>query len=512
MMGLLFPKCRAASVTLGLALLVLSVPTARAYDPATTHAGMSDRATQHEHLLHRWLVQVHGLPLGAFEPLRLEESLLPLALRDSLTRHLGELDPVHGYRPDENLRNRAGAWLVAGTVLEGMPFTRARHHFLDPVTGRGLRNAADRRFEALRLRFLDFSDGEGALGGIFTGANFDLTGKSVLVWARHPDNGYNLRAHFQHRLAALTAATPRERSHHLAMTLITTGALLHLLQQMAVPALVRNDFVASYLAPRSNLRMDLASAYETLVRRRYGRSGISPLAPRATLPSHARFDDFFSNKARTGLANQTNAGFFSLGSLPKPRVMQESDTEASLTNALRQSMPYAAPAVGHLHLRRSARTGSGYYYGTTENPYLFAYRVTPQGSVDVTMDDRCHEAAAERLVPAAVRHSAGLLAFLLRGELKVQPDGDRRQLMVTHTGPGLAKGRLILLWEDSQGRRTALRTVPVPARKTPLRPGDRLATLDLGAVPSSARRILVAFEGLDEALEPLVLGATLTSK
>ncbi|MDY0002937.1 MAG: hypothetical protein RBU30_16680 [Polyangia bacterium] len=468
---------------------------------------MTHRAAQHLQLLHRWLVRVHGLPLGSYEPLRLDTSLVPTVLREPLIRHLGELDPVHGYRPDADGRNRAASWLLAGAVLEGMPFSRSRHHFLDPRTGRGLRNASGKAGTALRLRFLDFSEGQGDLGGIFTGANFDLTGMSVLRWARHPDNAFNLERHLAHRVASFTAPTLAARRHNLAMSLISLGALLHLVQEMAVPAMVRNDFVASYLEQRSNIALDRASAFEILVRRRYGRNGIPRVSPGDALPPFGRFDDHFTNSARSGLADRTQASFFSLGSLPRPLRLRDNDTEQSATHAMSRSLPYPSPALGRLHLMRSARTGEAFYHGSSTNPYLIAYRVSRQGIVQVTLDDRCHEAAAERLVPEAVRYSAALLGFLLRGELITKLSADGRNLHVTHSGPALRSGTLSLLGEDSAGRRTLLKAATIGAPMS--RPSDLLASFDLSNLPSSVKTIVVVLQGTDISKEPLVLGASL---
>ena len=479
-------------------LLSLGAPLGRAYEPASTHAGMTQRAAQHGHQLHSWLRRAHGLPLGAYEPLQLDLQRMPLLLREKLQRHLQDLDPVHGYRPNAQGYNRASAWLAAGTVLEGMPFSRNRNHFYNPRTGHGLRNATGHSQLSLRLRALDFTDGHGNFGGIITGANFNLTGHSVLEWARYRHNRYRLQAHLERRLRSLIARTPAERQHHLAMALITLGALLHLVQEMAVPAQVRNDFVASYLAQRSNILVDRASAYEVWVRRTYGRTGI----PRVTgkLPSFDRFDHFFTNSKSTGLADRTHRRFFSLGSLPKARRLRGDDTPKEILAAVNESLPFAQPRVKALTLREAI--GTGLYYGTDADPYLFAYRVTRDGRLEFTLDERCYAAAARRLVPEAVRYTAGLLAFLLRGTLEVT--ARKEVLEIRHKGPALAKGTLHVLWESASGQRLPIEKVTLPGT---VKSGAPLAEIPARAVPKEARRIIVAFTGQDTHGEPLVLGA-----
>ncbi len=484
---------------LALAILLLSSPV-RAYEPASTHAGMTERAALNGNLLHGYLTSVHGLPLGVFEPVRLHLDMVPYLHRLDLRDALGALDPLKGYKPDSRGYARALAWLAAGSVIEEIPFSRGRHHFLDPRTGKGLRNSSGRWGMSLRLRILDSLDGGGSFGGIITGSNFNLRGKSALRWARYAHNGLSLPQHWRHRFAALTAPTLAARRHHLAMALLTAGALLHLLQDMAVPAHVRNDFARTYLARRSNIELDRASAYESLVRRRYGRAGIPKVTGKP--PRFSHFDDYFRNGRSTGLAQRTQRGHFSLGSLPPQMRLTPRMTMTGILAALRKRAPFPYPRVSTLRL--SAAGGAGLYYSTRSNPYLFAYRIAPGGHLQVTLDDRCYRSSATRLVPLAVRYSAGLLAFLLRGRISMRRKGNK--LIAQLSGVGLGRGKATLLWEGPRGRRVVLRRSRTPAG---LRPGATLFSASLGALPKGARYLVLAWSGRDASGERLVMGARL---
>lgn len=486
----------ALPAVLALSLSVWVAP-AGAYEPASTHAGMTERAALHGHLLHRYLTSVHGLPLGIFEPVQLDPARLPYLHREDLRQAFIALDPVKGYRPSAQNINRALAWLTAGSVVEELPFSRGRHHFLNPRTGRGLRNTKGRWGLSLRMRFLDSMEGGGSFGGIWTGANFNLSGKSVLTWARYKHNDLSLPRHLTHRMTALTAPTRAGRRHALAMALLTAGALLHLLQDMAVPAHVRNDFARTYLAQRSNIELDRASAYETQVRKAYGRSGIPKV--RGTIPKFTRFNRFFKNSRGTGLAQTTQRGYFSLGSLPKPALLQRGTTSEALHAALRKAMKIPGPPIKGLRLRSAG--GAGLYYGTQSNPYLFAYRVTRRGRLEFTLDDRCYKTAATRLVPAAVRYSAGLLAHLLRGRVALQAQGGH--LVGRHSGPALGAGTVTVLWDDAKGRRTRLQRT---ATQAGLKVGAALVSVDLSTLPKAARQVVIAWSGKDAHGEPLVMG------
>jgi hypothetical protein len=486
------------NLTAGL-LLLMALPNAPAlgYEAASTHAGMTERAALHGNQLHLYLTSVHGLALGIFEPMRIDPSRLAYLQRDDFSRAFGALDPVKGYRPSTKNINRALAWLTAGSVVEEIPYSRGRHHFLDPRTGRGLHNAKGRWGLSIRMSILDSIEGGGSFGGLFTGTNFNLNGKSVLTWARHKNNNLSLPRHMIHRLAALTAASPAERHHHLALALLTAGALLHLLQDMAVPAHVRNDFARTYLARRSNIGTDRSSAYEALVRKRYGRAGIPKAS--GTLPKFARFNEFFKNSQATGLAQRTQRSYFSLGSVPKPVRLSRSMTSQAMHAAVRLALGIPGPPIKGLRLRSAG--GAGLYYGTRTNPYLFAYRVTPGGRLEFTLDNRCYRASAKRLVPEAVRYSAGMLAHLLRGRVTVQRQGSR--LRALHSGPTLGAGTVVVLWDNAKGGRKRLSSTATAAG---LKPGAPLASVDASKVPKNARQVIIAWSGVDAQGEPLVMG------
>ncbi len=495
---------RAAGKTTGKAaglllimVLALSTTPAYGYEAASTHAGMTERAALHSNQLHQYLTSVHGLPLGIFEPVRLDLRRLGYLQRNDLRLAFLSLDPVKGYRPNAKNINRALAWLTAGSVVEEIPFSRGRHHFLDPRTGRGLHNAKGRWGLSIRMSILDSMEGGGSFGGLWTGTNFNLNGKSVLKWARHKNNNLSLPRHMVHRLAALTALTRTERHHHLAMALLTAGALLHLLQDMAVPAHVRNDFAGTYLAKRSNIDTDQSSAYEALVRKRYGRTGIPKAS--GTIPKFTRFNDFFKNSKATGLAQRTQRGYFSLGTVPKSVKLSRTMTSQEMQAAVRLALGIPGPPIKGLKLH--AAGGAGLYYGTRSNPYLFAYRVTPRGRLEFTLDNRCYRASAKRLVPEAVRYSTGMLAHLLRGRVALRRQGTRIQAL--HSGPTLGAGTVVVLWDDAKGKRKPLSKT---ATRAGIKPGALLTSVDVGKIPKQARQVVIAWSGVDALGEPMVMG------
>ena len=92
---------------------------ARAYDPATTHAGLTERAALASGL-HRVLSRALSRPLGLFEPIALSLDEMAQAQAQSLEARLAALDPRRAAAPGPR-RRRAGAGV-------GDRRLRHRHH------------------------------------------------------------------------------------------------------------------------------------------------------------------------------------------------------------------------------------------------------------------------------------------------------------------------------------------------------------------------------------------------
>src|SRR6185295_9856224 len=118
-------------VVLGVAMLALfSAPARRsgAYDPATTHAGLTQQAAVASGL-HQILVRRLARPLGLFEQVALHPELMPRDARRLLLARLGALDPFAGYRPDDDGVATALGFVVAGSVIAKTPPERVQHLF-----------------------------------------------------------------------------------------------------------------------------------------------------------------------------------------------------------------------------------------------------------------------------------------------------------------------------------------------------------------------------------------------
>src|SRR6185436_12602332 len=120
--------------------LVAHASVARAYDPATTHAGLTERAALASQL-HRVLARALSRPLGLFEPVALSLDQVPPAQSQALEGRLATLDPSSGCTAGPDGVAPALAWVIAGSIIAKTPAERGQDFFYDPSRGAGLSNA-----------------------------------------------------------------------------------------------------------------------------------------------------------------------------------------------------------------------------------------------------------------------------------------------------------------------------------------------------------------------------------
>jgi hypothetical protein len=484
-----------------LSIVALAVPltfpgAATAYDSTTTHPGLTTQALLASRL-HLYLRRELGLSLGVFSRLAIDRQGMAPRDHRHMVRTLECLDPAGGYRPDEGGAQRAASWLLAGSVLAGMPASIERHHFYCPSLRKGL----DNRHLLLRTTISVIAAVEGidSVRQLLTGTGVDLGGTSALEWATSVDNPQGAPAFYRHLVAATSEATPARRDHHLALALLSMGGLLHLLQDMASPSHVRNDFVTAHLEKLGASVFDRGSAYERFVATIFGQFGLPSFQGQPV--TRQRLLDYFSSPSWSGLADTTAVGHFSPGTLPPPlKVLPDADRN-ELRDRLTRKLPLSQPALGLIDVACAGRRTC--YLGGQRRP-LLAYTLDRKRQLRFFLDRRCHAAAARQLLPRAVAFSAGMIDFLLRGKLALERDGGRLTLL--NRGVALVKGKARLLAEDAKGKRTPLREVPL---RLPAARDATLATMPL-RVPDGAVAIVALLEGDDDRGERVVAAIRLS--
>lgn len=465
--------------------LLLGRPVA-AFEAEPTHAAMTGAAVLASPLdetLRRW-----GRERGVWNDVTLSFGGTPRVEAARLRERLAAIDPGAGYAPGDDGVMRAGGWVVAGAVIEDVPATRARHHFLDPARGAGLDDA--RAGSAFLMTLLGAMDAGGSLAGLFTGTNFDETGEPADRWIGSRENEQSVPEALRRLRLQATAPTPRERDAHLARALLALGGAVHVLQDMASPSRVRNDYRAAHLARAGASVFDRASAFERWVALARGSTAPDP-GPPGPPRAHAR--DFFRAADGLGLADFTARHFFSPGTLPRSVAVTPGMGLFEIARRANGGLARPLPRVTRLDRHR------GHARGLV--PHLVRHGVDPQGRMRFALDSACHADYAAALVAEAVRSTRDFLAFVLRGRIEVALGGGRATL--TNRGAALGGGRVEILWEDVAGTRRLLAAFTAGAVAT----GAPITTPPV-AVPATARRAVVVFDGRDARGEPIVIVET----
>jgi hypothetical protein len=472
---------RVASLT---ALAVLAqTSAARAYDPATTHAGLTERAVLASGL-HRVLSRALSRPLGLFEPIGLSLDEIPAKQAQALEARLAALDPSTGASAGPDGVAPALAWIIAGSVIATTPAERGQDFFYDPSRGAGLSQAGGLTSLGNTLGLLIDST---SLRALFAGTSFNMTGRPSTEWLRAPENDVGLAAFHAELEAAVAADRPQRRATALARAMLALGGVLTILEDAGEPAHVRNDFRRSYLGTRGPSPFDRGSAFEQFVAETYGRMGIPATVTPVRRPTVTAFITAADGQ---GLADRTQRRFFSEGSLPEDAVVDRGTTAAEVMVDVRGSLPYAYPRLPRLELKAMGRKR---YAQTKDRRRLLAYERVP-GWVRFFLDEAVHADTARVLLPEIAGYGAGLIDHLFRAEIKIETITGAAELSVAGAQGSVRKGEIRVFAEDASGARQAIGT---------LRAGSSPERV---AVPVGTRRVAAVLRGEDDAGEFVAVG------
>lgn len=453
------PAALAATLAATLLGPSLAPRPAHAWEPETTHAGLAEQAALASRL-HKRLVSL-GFTGGLFEPLT-----IPPADAPALIAALKLLSPTHGSVPDARGRQIALGWLTAGAALADVPAAHGANHFFDPLANRGWRpperGVTARLGDAVR----------GALGR----AALPGAGVPAPDWITAQGNPFNLAAFASQYAKAISAATPGERSRHMAAALVAAGAILHVLGDLGAPSRVRGDELA-HLEPLGAGPDDLGSRFERIAALAHGRLGVPGPSRVITRP---RLRDYFTAKDGGGLADLVSSSYFSPNTLPAP-MRVGGDGKPALARP--------APALpARLNLMAASRDG-GSVLRDAKGTCLARYRVE-HNVLAFALDDECMLEQVDAILPEVAAYEAGLLDFLLRGELQITVADT-----IAVTGQGLGAGTIELYVEDARGVRTRLTSATTAAG------AEELVRV---AAPGAGTRVLALYRGVDDSGEPLI--------
>jgi hypothetical protein len=475
------PRAGRAAGVLALGLVLAATRPALAWDPATTHSGLTERALAASRF-HATLVERLGRPLGGFEPLRLDASVLDPDTARSLKARLDRFDPAGGQRPSADGVALASAWVRAGAVLEKTPPERGRHHFFEPGQRAGLDDGPGLS-GTLHAARLTLDDGA-TVRDSATGLAFALKGLPALAWLWSPQNDLGVPAFLDHWARAVSAPGAVERETALVRALLALGGTLAVLEDMGQPAFVRNDFRGEFLAH------DAGSPFERFVADRFGAVALPAPVDPVVRPD---VDSFFVAKDGKGLAQRTQARFFSAGTLPPDVRFDASEKTADLLRLVNQTLPFAAPAVTRLELGQTGRTR----YVQQDGVRVLAYQRNAN-KIHFFLDEKVYADYARRWLPEVEGYAAGLVDHLLRVTLALSIADHHVSVTVSGLTGQLETGAsLHVLAEDGAGVRKEIAQAPVQP--------DVALTF---AVPPGTRTIAAYARGRDAGGDFVAAGET----
>ncbi len=375
-------------------------------------------------------------------------------------------------------------------------------------------------------------------------------------------------------LRALEANDKQDRDEHFASMFRTLGHVVHLIQDGAQPAHVRNDFESHLkfvdvdlndfediyaIGVKGVLKRWGGSPYEEYVKRNTAAliAENPPIKPTFENPSLTDFwdTDIYdgtnpSENLTQGITEITNANYFSKKTIPKsawpikrplypsPQEYDEADyhqfphpTITSQTARICTGQLEGSAAVSAYLFRFISRGGTG---DCEEGDYLALGDFWGAGSIlntpasfnnediqDIrfSLDNYVYQAYAEKLLPLAVGYSAALIDYFFRGELGVltHPDG---LIIKNNSAEALDKftdennseiGDFRIYYDKTGGGRTLLASYTLDA---PIVPGDKTPVIQF-TVPSdniTPGRYIAVFNGKLGKEEGAVIGKVVSPK
>jgi hypothetical protein len=311
---------------------------------------------------------------------------------------------------------------------------------------------------------------------VLTGTNFSGEASSAIAWLEDPDDLLAPAQTYRYLALASHAPTRAEREHNLALGLLGVGALLHVVQDLSVPAHARGDATA-FFAPLSSAPGDRGLPLQEFVRVEYGRDTLpgvaEPTAPPTGIPLSETLrghvlgdgsgDGSAGGLAAVGLAGLAGRHFFSESSVPAPKHLDATlSPSAAATALLGADHQLDAAEIDGATL--APWPGERGYLLSSKGRPLFAFDVDHEGRVRPYIDETCYRDQATLLLPAAVDATRSILDLLWPAWPQMQRNGKTIRLTI----PAWASAELAVVIESDTGdrRQIATHTLEVGADNT----------------------------------------------
>ena len=410
--------------------------------------------------------------------------------------------------------------LISGSEAEDHPTERAQHHFLDPISNKGLDNNYYGVGVVADFLALFYPPAEQGNVGRFLCSlmalcepSFNLNGTAAVdriggkTSVYYPPNYFawpDTRRYFYN---ALTATTKEEREHYSALTFFSLGHNLHILEDMGVPAHTRNDFIYDHI-------------WHGIVRgsylEGYLESGglVEGLTDGAKMVSFSRLADFLDNdntRDKPGLAEYTNYNFLSEGTVfntyEHPEWISIETYENIAEDGKRDIVQYytgrTSDNIDISHLAAVGLLNSSFgFLDYKDRAKRTAY-----------LDPYCYKDYSEILIPRVVSYVSGLIEYFFRGRIAVIKDATGGFKIKNLSAEPINRGIFEIYYDSTNGKRNSLVSYEL-APETSLMPGgvtDRITfTPPLDNITPG--RFIVVFKGRLGEEDNAVIGNIIRDK
>jgi len=403
-----------------------------------THKAITEKAIQSSIVIN-YLMNNLGMNQGLGSMLLLDQSTVPEPNRIPTSQLETRISPELPSNPCTILD-----FLRAGAHLEDVPLPRARHHFHAPIANpgvslpnpnAGLDNKTDYPVLANVINESTY---------IWYRLTFDVTGASALKrasgtedssWEVEYKNYFawpDCRSYFK---KALTESNPAAREHYLALTFLSLGQTVHLLEDMGVPAHARNDWLFGHYRNA----IDNGNPFESWVEEKVAGNNWSGAGPIVFNKLSRYFDaDVYAGgylgngilppAGIWGLAECTNYQFLSTSTVfgcsgikyqfPHP-VKEHTATPALVEyiidgDDVRMKIYFNGSNYCVPHLARYSYT----YYKKS----IWGGDVAVVDSTNTPDDVNVFEDYADITIPRTIDYATGLANYFFRGRLNVEPN------------------------------------------------------------------------------------------
>ena len=316
-------------------------------------------------------------------------------------------------------------WLQEGSQDEdALSFCRASNHFHNPIhSGDWLSS------QMSDSGWVDIVCGSTRYSNVTWATGYNSPNTSFIASRSGQDMGWdNARTYFYQSLTSQDSATREEK---FVKTFKSVGMVMHLLQDMAVPAHTRND-MSSHLFNSYNPLKWFSNLFENYVITHSDAISNTPVPPTFTAPF--RHTDFWdkdiytgtnpSSGTNQGLAEYSNANFFSQSTIPTNGPSAEHQFPnpqiTSSSYICTDTLPGAKKLTRYVSRIPCPTNGGTVDHLAAVSLVNSESEASSPATIKVAwLDNNVHDTYAKDLLPRAVGYSAALLDHFFRGSIEL---------------------------------------------------------------------------------------------